>query len=317
MTPSPCPACAGAEFQLLFTASDRLYRTTTEQFQVVECKQCRLMQLAPRPAPAEIAKYYPKNYWFTPESGAASRLEEAYRRLVLRDHVRFVQGALAASGAKGPLLDVGCGGGLFLRLLRERGVAGIGLDFSLDAARAAWKSNGAPAALAELTQPPLRPGSCAAVTMFHVLEHLHSPRSYILAARELLRDDGRLILQVPNAGCWQFLLLGAAWNGVDVPRHLYDFRPADLDLLLDSCGFEVMRRKFFSLRDNPAGLATSLAPSLDPMARRIRDRKESPGERLVKDLLYGGIVLAALPFTAAEAAFRAGSTIMIEARKKA
>jgi hypothetical protein len=150
-----------------------------------------------------------------------------------------------------------------------------------------------------------------------VLEHLHSPRSYLLAARELLRPDGRLILQVPNAGCWQFLLLGAAWNGVDVPRHLYDFRPADLDTLLDSCGFEVLRRKFFSLRDNPAGLATSLAPALDPMARRIRPGVESPRARLAKDLLYGALVVAALPFTAIEAACRAGSTIMIEARKKA
>jgi hypothetical protein len=125
-----------------------------------------------------------------------------------------------------------------------------------------------------------------------------------------------LILQVPNAGCWQFLLLGAAWNGVDVPRHLYDFRPADLDRLLESCGFETLRRKFFSLRDNPAGLATSLAPTLDPMARRVRQAREGAGARLAKDLLYGALVMAALPFTLIEAACRAGSTIMIEARKK-
>src|SRR6478672_3775832 len=118
--PSHCPACDSAEFQLLFTASDRLYRTTTEMFQVVECKQCRLMQLAPQPAPADLEKYYPKNYWFTPEASPAGRLEEVYRRVVLLDHVRFVERALRESGATGPLLDVGCGGGLFLRLLRDR-----------------------------------------------------------------------------------------------------------------------------------------------------------------------------------------------------
>lgn len=314
---SHCPACDGSEFQLLFTATDRLYRTTSREFQVVECKQCRLMQLAPQPAPADLEKYYPKNYWFTPETSAASRLEEAYRRLVLRDHVHFVERALRESRVNGPLLDVGCGGGLFLGMLRDRGFPGLGLDFSLDAARAAWASNQAPATVAELTQAPLRPESCAAITMFHVVEHLYSPRSYLGAAHELLKPDGRLILQVPNAGCWQFLLLGAAWNGVDVPRHLYDFRPADLDRLLDSCGFEILRRKFFSLRDNPAGLATSLAPMLDPMARRVRQAKEGSGERLAKDLLYGMLVLAALPFTLVEAACRAGSTIMIEARKKA
>ena len=314
--PSHCPACDGAEFQLLFTASDRLYRTTTEKFQVVECKQCRLMQLAPQPTPADLEKYYPKNYWFAPEGSAVGRLEELYRRIVLRDHVRFVERALRESQESGPVLDVGCGGGLFLRMLRERGFSGIGADFSLDAARVAWTSNRVPAAIASMEQSPFAAGSCAAITMFHVLEHLYSPRSYLQAAHDLLRPDGRLILQVPNAGCWQFLLLGPAWNGVDVPRHLYDFRPADLDLLLDSCGFEVLRRKYFSLRDNPAGLATSLAPSLDPMARRIRRPNESPAGRLARDLLYGALVMAALPFTLVEAACRAGSTIMIEARKK-
>jgi len=119
---------------------------------------------------------------------------------------------------------------------------------------------------------PFARQSCAAVTLFHTLEHLYEPRKYLRAAHELLRPGGRLIIQVPNAACWQFLLLGASWNGVDVPRHLYDFRPADLDRMLDSCGFEVLRRKYFSLRDNPAGLATSLAPGLDPKRRTAGDQ---------------------------------------------
>src|SRR3989442_10962913 len=132
---SHCPACEGAEFQLLFTASDRLYHTTAERFQVVECKRCRLMQLTPQPTPSELEKYYPKNYWFAPEMSTASRLEEIYRRLVLLDHVRFVERAVRESGESGPVLDVGCGGGLFLRMLQGRGSDAVGLDFSLDAAR--------------------------------------------------------------------------------------------------------------------------------------------------------------------------------------
>ena len=51
-------------------------------------------------------------------------------------------------------------------------------------------------------------------------------------------------------------------------------------------------------------------------ARRIRRPNETSAGRLARDLLYGGLVLAALPFTLVEAACRAGSTIMIEARKK-
>jgi SAM-dependent methyltransferase len=319
-TPAPadaCPACGTPTPRLLFLATDRLYGTTDKTFRIVECRQCRLIRLHPQPSPLELHDYYPRDYWFTPESTAADRLEQAYRRFVLRDHLRFVERALGESDEEGVILDVGCGGGLFLQMLAERTKRRVtGLDFSLDAANVAWRRSGVPAVCGTLSRPPFRDGSCAAVTMFHVLEHLYEPASYLEAAHKLLRPDGRLILQVPNAACWQFLLLGERWNGLDVPRHLINFRLSDVDSLLEYCGFEVLRHKHFSLRDNPAGLATSLAPSLDPMARRLRHIPETPKQRLWKDLVYVGLVAAAVPFTLLEAACRAGSTIMVEARKK-
>jgi predicted SAM-dependent methyltransferase len=152
--------------------------------------------------------------------------------------------------------------------------------------------------------------------MFHVLEHLYDPASYLDAAHKLLKPDGRLIIQVPNAACWQFLLFGERWNGIDVPRHLIDFRLSDIDALLDACGFEVLRHKHFSLRDNPAGMATSIAPELDPMSRRLRHVRESSRMRLFKDLVYLSLTMASVPFTLFEAVCRAGSTVMVEARKK-
>jgi SAM-dependent methyltransferase len=243
-------------------------------------------------------------------------MAEAYRRLVLRDHVRFVAQALAGTRARGWLLDVGCGGGLFLGMMRERGYSVVGLDFSREAAAMAWKRQQAPAVCGDLTNAPLRAGSFAGITMFHVLEHLPDPRAYLTAARELLEPDGRLVVQVPNAASWQFRLLGCRWSGVDVPRHLFDFRARDVEKLLEDCGMAVVRRKYFSLRDNPAGLASSVAPALDPMARRVRRLPESSGARLAKDLAYLALAAAALPFALAEAACGAGSTVMIEARKR-
>jgi hypothetical protein len=85
---------------------------------------------------------------------------------------------------------------------------------------------------------------------------------------------------------------------------------------MSAAGFTVVRRKYFSLRDNPAGLASSLAPALDPMARRVRGARESSGTKLAKDLAYFALVSAAVPFTILEASCRAGSTVMVEARKK-
>lgn len=266
-------------------------------------------------------RYYPANYYYSGDGDPDARRGLAYRRFVLRDHLRFVERALRDSGEQGVVLDVGCGGGLFLQMLEERGVAGVsrpiaGLEFSLDAARLAWKQCAVPVACASLAQAPFAAESCAAITMFHVLEHLYDPAAYLQSAHRLLRPDGRLIVQVPNAASWQFLLLGARWSGVDVPRHLIDFRACDLDILLDACGFEVLRHKYFSLRDNPAGLAMSLAIGLDPWSRRVRRVPERPWKRLLKDLAFAAITIASVPFTLLEAACRAGSTIMVEARKK-
>ena len=312
----PCPSCGSEEVQTLFWATDRLYRTTDKAFLVVECRACRLIRLFPRPKPSELRQYYPENYWYAPRDTRVARLEEMYRRLVLRDHVRFVERAIQDSGENGWVLDVGCGGGLFLKMMSDRGHRVIGMDFSLSAASTAWEINGVPAWCGTLTRPPLPPQSCSAITLFHVLEHLYEPASYLEAARDLLHPQGRLIVQVPNAACWQFLLLGENWSGIDVPRHLFDFRPQDLENLLHKTGYEVLRYKYFSLRDNPAGLATSLAPSLDPMARRIRRIRETARQTLLKDLVYFGLVALSVPLTLLEAACRAGSTVMIEARKR-
>lgn len=313
---SACLLCGSGGSVPVHRGSDRLYHTTAREFTVVRCGDCGLVRLDPQPPPEELGQYYPANYWFSPDESAASRLEEAYRRLVLRDHVRFVEQALRRSRAAGPLLDVGCGGGLFLGMMRERGFRVLGLDFSQQAAAIAWRRQQAPAVCAMLERAPFARGSVAGITMFHVLEHLYDPGAYLAASHRLLAPEGRLVVQVPNAASWQSRLLGGSWNGLDVPRHLFDFRDRDMEKLLESCGFEVVRRKYFSLRDNPAGLASSLAPSLDPMARRVRGIAEGPGARLAKDLVYLALVMASLPFTVLEAACGAGSTVMIEARPR-
>jgi 2-polyprenyl-3-methyl-5-hydroxy-6-metoxy-1,4-benzoquinol methylase len=311
-----CVACGSAESRARFSTTDRLYRTTNEPFQIVECGQCGLLRLAPQPGPSDFDRYYPANYWFDNNQNTVDSLEQLYRRLVLRDHLRFVTQALRDASQSGPVLDVGCGGGLFLGMLRQRGFQVLGLDMSRDAARLAWKQQSVPAVAGDLSACPIASGSCAAVTMFHLLEHVPEPRLYLEEAHRLLRPNGRLIIQVPNAACWQFALLGRAWNGVDAPRHLHLFRAADLEKMLERSGFEIVRRKYFSLRDNPAGLATSLAPSLDPMSRRIRHVRETGWVRLLKNVAYFALVVASLPFTLLESALRAGSTVMIEARKR-
>ncbi len=313
----PCPACGGLEAQVLFPATDRVFATTDKVFHIVECRQCRLIRLHPQPTPRELRDYYPADYWVEPETTVTDKLEVFYRRFVLRDHLRFVERALAESGEAGLVVDVGCGSGAFLKMLQDRGRRNVaGIDWALDAASAATHRSGVPAVCGTLSRAPFAPGSCAAITMFHVLEHLYEPARYLEAAHELLVPDGRLIVHVPNAASWEFLLFGERWSGLEVPRRLFHFRRHDLETLLDDSGFEILRYKHFSWKDNPQGMAISLAPLLDPTGRRLRHVPETPRMRLWKDITFLVLVALCVPFTLLEAACHAGSTVMIEARKK-
>ena len=270
----------------------------------------------------ELAGYYPPDYWKPPEHDFNDWLRQKYRRLALSDRVHFVERSLAeaaelTSGKRGILLDVGCGDGFLLSILAARGRKPVvGLDFSLDAATSAWRDHRVPVICGTLSCAPFADDSCAVITMFHVLQHLYNPMDYLDAAHRLLSPDGRLIVQVPNAACWQFLLFGDKWHGMDVPRQLLCFRASDLETLLEHCGFEVLRRKQFSLRDNPASLASSLLLAMDPLIGPLRRRLARGKWRLLGDLAYLTLVVACLPFTIFEAACNAGSTVMLEARKK-
>src|ERR1700682_4663690 len=99
-----CPGCGDSGVRTLFRAGDRLYRTTDKSFFVVACKACHLISLEPRPTTEELKQYYPANYWYSPEPSMAAKLEEWWRRFVLRDHVNFVARALRESGEDGIVL---------------------------------------------------------------------------------------------------------------------------------------------------------------------------------------------------------------------
>ena len=266
------------------------------------------MRLEPQPPAEELRRYYPATYWFASEQTPRAAWRSGYRRLVLRDHVRFVARALhaigAASAGPGPLLDVGCGGGLFLGMMRERGVRVVGLDF-LDGGGECCLGPAA-GACGVLATWRARPSPSTLRRHHHVSRARTSApiRGHTSRRRAICwRRRGAWWCRCPMRPRGSAKLLGRSWNGVDVPRHLFDFRDRDMERLLEACGFEVVRRKYFSLRDNPAGLATSMAPGLDPMARRVRRVRESGGARLAKDLAYLALVAAAVPFAAIEAAF--------------
>jgi SAM-dependent methyltransferase len=309
---------------MLWEVGDRLFATTARRFQVMRCPACTLEFQAPALSREEIASFYPSGYWVGPpagdvRAGLLARATEGYRRFVLRDHVRFVravverqQAADAWRGTPGDswrgLLDVGCGDGSFLTAL-DAGPA-TGLDWSLEAVRAVH-SRGFAGVRGGLEATPFAAGAFSVVTMFHYLEHVSPARPSLDAVRRLLSPDGRLVVQVPNADCWQRALLRSRWAGYDPPRHLVHYSTATLRRTLEQNGFEVVRATHASLRDNPTTLANSLAPSLYPPAHAARHRGRHAA---LGSLAYLGLVLASTPFALVESAFAHGAAVMMEAK---
>jgi SAM-dependent methyltransferase len=216
------------------------------------------------------------------------------------------------------LLDVGCGAGLLLSLVRRRGFEVMGVDVSPHAVRLAAAQDDIPVQAGTLDAARFPAGHFDIVTMFHILEHVTDPRAALQEAGRVLQPHGKLILQVPNIRSWQCRMFRTRWHGLDIPRHTIDFSPRSLVRLLAACGFHVERMRNFNLRDNAPAFASSVAPWLDPMRRASRPtlkRTEGRISAWMMHLVYLGLVALSYPFALLEAAAGCGATLMVEARK--
>ena len=315
-----CPVCLNPVTAPALSGTDLLFESTSKTFTLHSCEACRCLFLHPMPDSAEIARFYPADYWWNArKSGTLKKLESIYRKFALRDHIAFI--TKAAGNRTGlDVLDVGCGSGTLLGLLKHRGFHTTGVDFSAEAAKIAAIENSVDVAVGSLEDAHFPDQAFDMVTLFHVMEHVSNPRVVLAEVVRVLKPDGVMILQVPNIESWQFKIFGARWYGLDIPRHLIDYsRNSMLKLLADS-GFVVTRVRHFNLRDNAPALISSVFPSLDPVSRSVRHRKrnirESRPVEWVRHLAYLLLVTCAYPVVLLESAFGRGATVMIEAKKK-
>ena len=223
-----CPVCGPGATRDLFRVRD-INVFGPGEFQLVRCEGCGLAYLNPRPGQSDIGTYYPTNYWSSPGPDSdAHTLDTGMERALC---------FLEREYPGGRVLDVGCGAGGNPALMRERGLDAMGLEPYEQAAQIARDRYGLAVVCRFLQDAELPEDSFDAITMFHVLEHVHDPVGDLRKAHSLLKPGGAVIIRVPNFAALQSVLFGAGWYWLDPPRHLFAFTPPSLARALEASGF--------------------------------------------------------------------------------
>lgn len=231
-----CPVCGSANLQAGFLVKD--YTVSGESFPLVTCNDCTLRFTQDVPDAASIGPYYKSEDYISHTNtakGLINRLYHSVRKRTLVGKRKLIQKHTGLS--QGKLLDIGSGTGAFLQEMKQAGWQVTGLEPDEDARAIAKDQNGMELLATEKLYE-LEPGFDA-ITLWHVLEHVHDLHSYVEQMRKLLSPHGRLFIAVPNYTSKDAEAYKQYWAAYDVPRHLYHFSPRSIDVLMDTNGLKV------------------------------------------------------------------------------
>jgi SAM-dependent methyltransferase len=136
----------------------------------------------------------------------------------------------------GRLLEIGCGSGVSLQLMQQKGWRVTGLDFDKDAVNNA-RSKGLDVRHGQLSAQSFVDESFDAVVMSHVIEHVPSPVELLAESRRILKNGGVLIALTPSANSPAHRHYGRNWRGLEPPRHLHIFTPRSLSIIAGRAGY--------------------------------------------------------------------------------
>lgn len=239
MVPTNCCVCKKNDASIIGKGKDFEYHTSDDTFIAKQCNSCGLVYLDPRPAVSAFEIIYPANYhafdFSKKEFGFVFRVRsrlEAQRILKRCRHL--------PDGAR--ILDVGCGDGFHLKLLREYGnktwkLEGIDLD---KRAIKAMEKEGITAHLGSVEEIDLPSEHYDMVFMIQTIEHVEAPDKVLKAIHRLLKKGGKLSIVTDNTHSLDFNLFKKShWGGYHFPRHWNLFNKKSLSMLAENSGYEV------------------------------------------------------------------------------
>ena len=235
-----CPVCNSNDINPLLTVKD--HSVSKQDFVVWQCGNCSLRFTQDIPDEASIGRYYQSADYISHSNtnkGLVNKLYQGVRNYTLDQKANLI---ISQTVKHGNILDLGAGIGAFLNTMKKKGweISGIEPDagarqqaknlFNIDL-NETNSLNGLPEK------------SFDAITLWHVLEHVHQLHTYVEKLRSLLKPDGKLFVAVPNYKSVDSSIYKLYWAAYDVPRHLYHFTPKSINNLMAQHGLKVIAKK--------------------------------------------------------------------------
>ena len=193
-----------------FTVSD-------ETYEVMFNKEYDM--LVTSPVPVDLENYYKSENYISHTDSKKTVLDKVYqsvKNITLKRKLELINSFKTESKN---ILDVGAGTGDFLKVCAANNWKVLGVEPNKDARNIA-KEKGV-ILMDDLLF--IENKKFDVITLWHVLEHVEELSSYILKLKELLSEDGRLIIAVPNYKSNDAKYYKEYWAAFDVPRHLWHF----------------------------------------------------------------------------------------------
>jgi len=218
-----CNLCGKLENRLITMQND---------YRVVKCVNCGLVYTNPRPDRETLKKMYEGYH----QRGGSD--ENAWADLMAMNFKSVSLLLRSMFPGCGNVLDIGCGYGHFIEIMKNSGWTELGIDPSsrtIDHAR----KKGLNVIETTFDETSFPDCSFNVVTMFYVLEHLLNPVSSLKQAFRILKPRGVIVIRVPHTTpIVSFLSFFNIKNNLyDPPFHLYDFSPDTVKQLLSISGF--------------------------------------------------------------------------------
>jgi 2-polyprenyl-3-methyl-5-hydroxy-6-metoxy-1,4-benzoquinol methylase len=237
---SVCPVCGSREINPLLTVKD--HSVSGRDFVIWQCSRCTLRFTQDAPDSETIGLFYKSPDYISHTNSTRGRINRIYQKV--RKYTLSQKASLIISHTvqKGNILDVGAGTGAFLQVMKEKNWNVTGLEPDDDARIRAKKIFGIELQdLHVLNQLPEE--SFDAITLWHVLEHVHNLNGTLEKLKSLLKKDGKLFIAVPNYTSVESSIYKLFWAAYDVPRHLYHFTPRAMKELLERFDFRLIEKR--------------------------------------------------------------------------